>query len=62
MNYETILPIHYGKWADGQFVYEDINLAIAREKQLKKWNRNWKLRIIIENNPDWNDIYPVLVA
>ena len=36
---------------------DDINSAIAREKQLKKWNRKWKLRIIEEFNPDWNDLY-----
>jgi putative endonuclease len=31
--------------------------AIAREKQLKKWNRKWKLKIIEEVNPEWNDLY-----
>ena len=31
--------------------------AIKREKQLKKWNREWKIRIIEEMNPEWNDLY-----
>ena len=31
--------------------------AIAREKQLKKWNRAWKIRLIEERNPQWNDLY-----
>jgi putative endonuclease len=31
--------------------------AIAREKQLKKWNRAWKLRLIEEINPAWRDLY-----
>lgn len=31
--------------------------AIQREKRLKKWNRKWKLRLIEENNPEWNDLY-----
>ncbi|MBU1174238.1 MAG: GIY-YIG nuclease family protein [Alphaproteobacteria bacterium] len=31
--------------------------AIAREKQIKKWNRAWKLRLIEEDNPDWRDLY-----
>lgn len=31
--------------------------AILREKQLKKWNRAWKLRLIEEKNPAWNDLY-----
>ncbi len=35
----------------------DINGAIQREKQLKKWNRNWKIKLIEEMNPDWKDLY-----
>lgn len=31
--------------------------AIAREKQLKKWRRDWKKNIIEENNPHWEDLY-----
>jgi putative endonuclease len=31
--------------------------AIAREKQMKKWRRRWKLRLIEENNPDWRDLF-----
>ncbi|MDO5624673.1 MAG: GIY-YIG nuclease family protein [Pseudomonadota bacterium] len=31
--------------------------ALTREKQLKKWNRAWKLRLIETLNPDWNDLY-----
>jgi putative endonuclease len=34
--------------------------AILREKQLKKWNRNWKLRLIEETNPQWLDLAPSL--
>ncbi len=35
----------------------DVNSAIIREKQLKKWDRKWKLRIIEEKNPQWKDLY-----
>ena len=31
--------------------------AITREKQLKKWNRQWKLRLIEEKNPGWQDLW-----
>jgi putative endonuclease len=31
--------------------------AITREKQLKKWNRAWKLRLINQMNPEWKDLY-----
>ena len=34
----------------------DINSAILREKQLKKWNRKWKLDLIERDNPDWKDL------
>ena len=38
-------------------IHNDINEAILREKRLKKWNRNWKIRLIEEINPEWNDLY-----
>ena len=38
-------------------VSEDIVSAITREKQLKKWHREWKIRLIEEMNPHWNDLY-----
>ena len=36
--------------------FNDITNAIRREKQLKKWNRAWKIRLIEEKNPDWIDL------
>ncbi len=36
--------------------------AITREKQLKKWNRAWKLRLIEERNPDWCDLWPEIIG
>ena len=38
-------------------VHDNMESAITREKRLKKWNRNWKLRLIEETNPDWKDPY-----
>lgn len=38
----------------------DINSAIKREKQLKKWNRVWKLELIEKYNPNWKDLYEML--
>ena len=34
-----------------------VNEAITREKQIKKWNRIWKIRLIEEKNPQWRDLY-----
>jgi putative endonuclease len=42
-------------------IHDHINDAIAREKQVKGWNRAWKLRLIEENNSGWNDLAPGLV-
>jgi putative endonuclease len=38
-------------------LHDSMELAISREKAIKKWNRNWKLRIIEEFNPKWKDLY-----
>lgn len=37
--------------------HDTIELAIAREKQLKNWHRQWKINLIEEMNADWNDLY-----
>jgi len=37
-------------------IYDDINEAILREKRLKKWNRDWKINLIEEKNPEWVDL------
>ena len=36
--------------------------AILREKQLKKWNRAWKLRLVEEANPQWRDLWQEIVG
>ncbi len=38
-------------------VYNDINMAIAREKLIKKWRREIKIEAIERMNPRWNDLY-----
>jgi len=45
----------YYKWHDG---LEDM---VKRERQIKKWKRNWKLKIIIDMNPGWIDLYDVVL-
>jgi putative endonuclease len=35
--------------------------AIKREKQIKKWNRLWKIRLIEEKNTEWRDLYPKIL-
>jgi putative endonuclease len=48
--YKVYTLVHYEQG-------EDIYGAIQREKQLKKWNRKWKLELIEKNNPEWKDLY-----
>ncbi len=42
--------------------YERIEEAIAREKALKRWLRAWKIDLIEQPNPDWNDLYEHIVG
>ncbi len=60
---------HREEWLEGftsryhvhDLVYAEFHpqpsAAIAREKQLKKWRREWKIRLIEDSNPDWNDLF-----
>jgi len=41
--------------------HQYIEDAIVREKQLKKWNRAWKIALIERDNPEWKDLYYNLV-
>jgi putative endonuclease len=36
----------------------DYDGALYREKQLKEWQRKWKIELIEKNNPEWRDLYP----
>ena len=42
-------------------LHEDMLAAISREKQIKKWNRAWKVELIEKNNPAWKDLYESIV-
>ncbi len=37
--------------------YDDVRLAIQREKNIKHWPRVWKTRLIAQENPVWRDLY-----
>ena len=41
--------------------YQRAEEAITREKQLKKWKRDWKVELIERDNPDWRDLSDLLV-
>jgi len=41
--------------------YGDINEAIAKEKRLKRWRRDWKRSLIEADNPHWADLYSSLL-
>lgn len=42
-------------------VHENILAAIAREKLIKKWHRDWKINLIQVGNPEWKDLYETIV-
>lgn len=37
--------------------FEDRQKAHQRERRMKKWNRDWKIKLIEEKNPNWEDLY-----
>jgi putative endonuclease len=53
------------KYDVDQLVYfephEQAETAIPRERQIKKWRRAWKIRLIEESNPQWRDLYEDIV-
>ena len=57
---------HSEKYSIDQLVYyeehQDIRQAILREKQMKKWKREWKINLINEKNSLWDDLYYQLIG
>ena len=43
-------------------MHENMLAAITREKQIKKWNRAWKLRLIEQGNPQWRDLWRIFLC
>jgi len=41
--------------------HETMESAILREKQIKKWRRQWKLDLIFKDNPDWQDLWESII-
>jgi putative endonuclease len=41
--------------------YADVREALYREKCLKKWNRAWKIKLIEGQNPNWDDLYGIVL-
>lgn len=50
--------VHKLAWYE---VHESMESAIAREKAIKAWNREWKLELIEKANPEWEDLYDMLL-
>ena len=51
--------VHILVWFE---THSDVHAAISREKQIKGWNRDWKIRLIEKLNPNWDDLYPRIVG
>ena len=59
---EGFTKIHHIKILVYYEEFEDIYLAIAREKIIKKWKRQYKINAIESINPEWKDLYNDLVV
>lgn len=55
------IPGFTSKYNVDKLVYYELHNRlddmVKRERQIKDWHRAWKLRLIIDNNPDWRDLY-----
>ena len=49
--------VHILVWYE---VHHDVHAAMAREKQIKRWNRAWKINLIENSNSGWNDLFETL--
>ena len=49
--------VHHLVWYE---IHQTAESAMTREKQIKAWKRPWKLRLIEESNPEWNDLYEAI--
>ena len=52
--YDVLKLVYYEK-------HKSLEEAVKREKQLKKWNRRWKIRVIERLNPKWDDIFSEII-
>ncbi len=43
-------------------IHGDVHEAILREKQIKKWSRDWKISLIEKDNPQWLDLYYEIIG
>ena len=50
--------VHLLVWYE---LHETMESAILREKRIKEWNREWKVKLIENSNPDWEDLYYSIV-
>jgi putative endonuclease len=51
--------VHHLVWYE---TYDDPLTAIAREKEIKKWRRDWKINLIERSNPEWVDLYDSIAS
>ena len=57
--FTNLYGVHTLVWFE---VHATMDSAIAREKAIKEWKRQWKMRLIEANNPDWRDLYDDLLT
>jgi putative endonuclease len=53
--YDVVRLVYFEEFAE-------VGAAIRREKQMKKWNRAWRVNRIEEKNPNWDDLYPMIAS